>query len=124
MPICIEGMNIQGEDVRETLSLNLGDAQPEPRERLRAAGLTVVPLGDELTIGNVGFGTPAQRIGLEPGFNITAVVVPTPGRPAAGWVYVPALLLAGLVWLNQRRRAGPALAEPRPEPSLRADPTS
>jgi TRAP transporter 4TM/12TM fusion protein len=123
LAIVVEGMNIEGEDVRKTVSLNLGDAQSDPRERLRAAGLTVVLLGDQLTIGNVGFGTPAERIGLEPGFNIAAVVVPTPGRPAAGWVYLPALLLAGLVWWNQRRRARPALADGRPEPSLQADVT-
>jgi hypothetical protein len=97
-------MNIEGEDIEKTVSLNLREAQPDPRERLRAAGLTVVPLGDELTISNVGFGTPAQRALLEPGFAVTAVVAPAPDRPSAMWVYLPAFVLLSLIWWNQRRR--------------------
>ena len=97
-------MNIEGEDVQKTVSLNLRDAQPDPRERLRAAGLTVVPLGEELTISNVAFGSPAQRAHLEPGYTITAVVAPAPNRPPATLVYLAAFALLSVVWWIQRRR--------------------
>jgi TRAP transporter 4TM/12TM fusion protein len=106
----VEGTTIEGEDVRKTVSLNLGPPKPTPQERLRAAGLTVTGLGDRLTIAQVGFGSAAKRLGLEAGQAITAVVQPAPGRPSVIFVYLGGFLLAGLVALNQRRRAAPALA--------------
>ncbi len=101
----VEGMTIEGDDVRKTVSLNLGEQKPTPQERLRAAGLTVAALGDQLTISNVGFGSYAKRVGLEPGYNIVGVIQPAPGRPSSMWVYIPALAVAGLIWWLQRRRA-------------------
>jgi hypothetical protein len=108
----VEGTNIEGEDIRKTVSLRLGDPLPDPRERLRAAGLTIVP-GEQPTVSNVAFGSYAKRIGLEPGLKITAVVAPAPGRPSRWLVYVPALALLGFVWWNQRRRA---VHLPQPSP--------
>jgi hypothetical protein len=99
----VEGTNLEGEDIRKTVSLRLGDPLPDPRERLRAAGLTIVP-GDQPTVSNVAFGSYAKRIGLEPGLKITAVVAPSPNRPSVWFVYLPALALVGFVWWNQRRR--------------------
>lgn len=101
----VEGMTIEGDDVRKTVSINLGEQKPTPQERLRAAGITVAGLGDKLTISNVGFGSYAKRVGLEPGHTIVSVIQPAPGRPSAMWVYIPALALAGLIWWLQRRRA-------------------
>ncbi|WP_230530015.1 TRAP transporter permease [Microvirga roseola] len=114
LAIVVEGMTIEGEDVRKTVSLNLGEQNPAPRERLRAAGLTVVPLGDRLTISNVSFGSYAERVGLEPGFQLVGVIAPAPGRPSTMWVYIPALAIAGLIWWLQRRRMKPAAEELSP----------
>jgi len=107
----VEGVTIEGEDVRKTISLPLGDPQPQPQQRLREAGLTVSAFGGNVTITNVGFGSYAKRVGLEAGQTIVAVITPAPGRPSAAWVYVPALVLIGLIWFRQRRRSrevGPA----------------
>jgi TRAP transporter 4TM/12TM fusion protein len=116
----VEGTNIEGEDVRKTVSLQLGDRGADGRERLRAAGLTVVP-GPQPTISNVAFGSYAKRVGLEPGQKITAVVVPSPDRPSAWWIYLPCLILiAGIYW-NQRRRSrerGDTLRQGSADPSL------
>ncbi|MFC4175705.1 TRAP transporter permease [Microvirga sp. GCM10011540] len=101
----VEGMTIEGDDVRKTVSLNLGEQKPTPQERLRAAGLTVVGLGGQLTISNVAFGSYAKRVGLEPGYQVVAVIQPAPGRPSTVWVYVPAFAVVGLIWWLQRRRA-------------------
>jgi hypothetical protein len=111
----VEGTSIEGDDVRKTISLPMGPPKPTPQERLRDVGLTVSGAGDQLTITNVGFGSYAKRTGLEAGYKITQVLLPSPDRPSAFWVYLPAFALAGLVWLLQSRRpraAGP-LARPQ-----------
>jgi TRAP transporter 4TM/12TM fusion protein len=100
----VEGMNIEGDDIRKTVSLSLGELKPTPQERLRAAGLTVAGAGDQVTISNVAFGSYAKRIGLEPGFQVVSVIQPAPGRPSQFWVYFPALALAVAIWWLQRRR--------------------
>jgi hypothetical protein len=110
----VEGTNLEGEDIRKTVSLRLGDPMPDPRERLRAAGLTIVP-GDQPTVSNVAFGSYAKRIGLEPGLKITAVVAPSPNRPSVWFVYLPALALVGFVWWNQRRRTRLVARPPVPD---------
>ncbi len=100
----VDGMTIEGDDVRKTVSLDLGEQKPTPQERLRTSGLTVTGLGDQMTISNVAFGSYAKRVGLEPGFKIVSVIQPAPGRPSTMWVYIPALAVAGLIWWLQRRR--------------------
>jgi TRAP transporter 4TM/12TM fusion protein len=112
LAIVVEGMSIEGEDVRKTVSLDLGQPKGTPQERLRAVGMTVAALGEEVTIGNVAFGSYAKRVGLEPGYTVAAVLAPAPGRPSTVWVTIPALALAGLVWWGQRRRTRPGTAAP------------
>jgi Domain of unknown function (DUF3394) len=110
----VEGMNIEGDDIRKTVSLSLGDPKPTPQERLRAAGLTVTGLGDQVTISNVAFGSYAKRIGLEPGFQVVSVIQPAPGRPSQFWVFLPALALAAAIWWLQRRRVRSSIATGAP----------
>ena len=100
----VEGMSIEGDDIRKTISLPMGPPKPTPQERLRDVGLTVASAGDRITITNVGFGSYAKRTGLEAGYTITAVFQPTPGRPSPLLVYVPALALVGLIWWLQKTR--------------------
>jgi hypothetical protein len=103
LTLIVEGQNIEGEDVRKTVSLPLGDDKLEPQQRLRAAGLGVTG-GAAPTITNVGFGSAAKRIGLEAGFRVSAIVLPAPNRPSVAWPYAFALALVGCVWWSQRRR--------------------
>jgi TRAP transporter 4TM/12TM fusion protein len=95
----IQGTDVEGDEVRKTVAVQLGEGG-EGRARLQQAGLTVVALGDAVQIANVRFGSPARRSGIEPGWDVAAVLVPT-DRPSVYWSYVPALLLLGLVWLDQ-----------------------
>ncbi|MDX9968094.1 MAG: TRAP transporter permease [Hydrogenophaga sp.] len=95
----IHGTNIEGDEVRKTVAVQLG-APGQGRERLQAAGVTIMALGDMVQIANVRFGSQARKSGFEPGWDIAAVMVPT-DRPSAYWVYPPALLLLGVVWLVQ-----------------------
>jgi TRAP-type uncharacterized transport system fused permease subunit len=98
----VEGLNIDGKEVRKGVLLPLGDAGPA-RERLKRAGLTVMALGDEVQVAAVQFGSTAEKLGLEQGFKITSIEVPA-DRPAKEWMFIPAIVLLGFVVAVQRRR--------------------
>ncbi|AHK80682.1 hypothetical protein M911_08505 [Ectothiorhodospira haloalkaliphila] len=83
--------------------LPMGDPGPGD-ERLADAGLGLMTLGDQVSISFVSFGSPAERMRLESGWNVTEVMVPA-DRPAPEWFYLPALLLLGGIIALQRRRA-------------------
>ena len=99
----IAGTTIEGDELKKTVALNLGPAEPDGRKRLNTAGLTVVPLGDRLQIAGVKFGSAARKSGFDQGFDIVEIKVPS-GRPSAHWFYLPGLLLVALVWWAQGRR--------------------
>jgi TRAP transporter 4TM/12TM fusion protein len=103
LAMLIKGTTLEGDEVVKTVALQLGEAGADGRKRLADAGLQLVPLGDALQVGSVKFGSRAKRGGFESGWDVAAVQVPT-GAPSPHWFYLPALLLVGLVWWNQRRR--------------------
>lgn len=98
----ISGTTIEGDEISKTVALQLSEGS-DPRARLREAGITVVPLGDAVQVAQVRFGSRAARSGWEQGWDLQAIKVPT-DRPNAHWFYLPALLLATLVWWVQGRR--------------------
>jgi hypothetical protein len=106
--VWVEGVNLDGKEIRKGVLLPLGDPGPA-RERLRRIGLTVMTLGDEVQIAAVQFGSTAEKLGLEQGFKITQIEMPA-ARPPKEWMYLPALLLLGVVVASQRARLkrGPA----------------
>jgi hypothetical protein len=55
-------------------------------------------------VSMVRFGSAAERLGMEQGYVITMIEVPTGERPSKDWVYVPALALLALVMVLQRAR--------------------
>ena len=73
------------------------------RTRLAEAGLKLMPLGDDLQVSAVKFGSRARKAGFEQGWDISHVQVPT-DRPVKYWFFLPGFLLAGLVWWMQGRR--------------------
>jgi TRAP transporter 4TM/12TM fusion protein len=104
--VWIEGMNMDGKDIRKGVLIPLG-APGDAKTRLASAGLTVMADADTLMVVGVKFGSTAEKLGIEQSFHITSVEVPA-DRPAKEWLFVPAFaLLALIVWL-QRRRAGVA----------------
>jgi TRAP transporter 4TM/12TM fusion protein len=98
----IAGMNIEGDEKKKTVAVQLDRPGPG-RQRLTEAGLTVTALGDQVQIANVKFGSRAKKSGFEPGWDVAGVLVPT-DRPSQHWVYLPALLLLALLWWWQGRR--------------------
>jgi TRAP transporter 4TM/12TM fusion protein len=104
----LQGTTIEGEDITKTVAVNL-DAGASARQRLTDAGLQLLPLGEEVQVGAVKFGSRARKSGFQQGWQVTGVYQPT-DRPSPHWFYLPALVLAALVWWWQGRRlpASPA----------------
>jgi TRAP transporter 4TM/12TM fusion protein len=100
--IWVEGTNLDGKDIRKGVLLPLGDAAPA-RERLGKIGLTVVPLGSEMQIAQVKFGSRAEKLGIEQGFKVASIEMPAE-RPDKEWMFLPALALLGLIVFLQRLR--------------------
>jgi len=104
--VWVEGLNLNGDEVKKGVLLPLGEAGPA-RERLKRIGLTVMTLGSDVQVAAVQFGSQAEKLGLEQGFKVTAIEMPS-DRPAKEWMFLPALALLGAVVMLQRRRQGAA----------------
>ncbi|NIM43987.1 MAG: TRAP transporter fused permease subunit [Hydrogenophaga sp.] len=104
----IQGLTLEGDDVVKTVAVQLGEAGDDGRKRLADAGLQLMPLGDQMQIGAIKFGSRAAKSGFEQGWDVKEVLVPS-DRPTPHWFYLPALLLVALVWWNQGRRMKPGL---------------
>jgi TRAP transporter 4TM/12TM fusion protein len=102
----VETTDITGDPVNKTVRLKLG-AGDDARARLAPTGVTLAsPTAP--TIGSVRPGSEAARLKLRPGDKVETVSVPNE-RPSPFWFAIPALVvLAGLVWLQRRRREAPA----------------
>jgi TRAP transporter 4TM/12TM fusion protein len=109
----VSGLDLEGRDIEKGVLLPLGPQVESPKTknhqaetaqaRLSHAGLGLLAFGDDVQIATVRFGSTAERLGLEPGFEITAVQQPA-NRPAKEWLYLPALGLLALVIWRQRGR--------------------
>jgi TRAP transporter 4TM/12TM fusion protein len=102
----IKGQRIEGDDVTKTVAVRLGEAGDDGRKRLADAGLTFAPLGDKLRISGVKFGSRAKKAGIDQGYEVASVALPS-GRPSPYWFYLPAFALIALVWWSQGRRMAP-----------------
>ncbi|MDP2985724.1 DUF3394 domain-containing protein, partial [Hydrogenophaga sp.] len=100
--VWIEGMNMNGDDVRKGVLIPLGEPG-EATKRLSSAGLTVMNDGESLSVMGVKFGSVAEKLGIEQGFRITSLEVPS-NRPAKEWFFIPGLLLLAAVVVAQRAR--------------------
>jgi TRAP transporter 4TM/12TM fusion protein len=109
LTIVVLGTNLEGEEVRKTVSVPLGTPQ-EPRVRLRAVGLGVVPAGDKVAISNVAFGSYAKRIGLEAGYEVVSILEPAPRPSPVIPAAIALVVAAGIGLLQYSRRRKPALA--------------
>ncbi|WP_006786332.1 TRAP transporter permease [Thiorhodospira sibirica] len=98
----VEGLSLDGRVQTRQVMLALG-SEGSAQERLRDAGLGVMSFAGQVSITQVDFSSQAERLGLEPGSRVSAVLVRTE-RPAAQWMYVPALLLLLLIGFLQRAR--------------------
>ena len=99
----IAGENLEGEAVTKTVAFPVGEGA-NGRERLRAGGITLSQLGDNIEVASVKFGSQARKLGVDQGFRVTEIRLPNPDRPSVFWVLVPATLLVAALWWLQGRR--------------------
>ena len=85
--------------------LPLGPAGPG-LERLRQAGLNLLFNGEDVEVEAVGYGSPAQSLGIDFGWKVTSVQMESK-RPPEEWAMLPAfglLFLIAFVQLRRRKR--------------------
>ncbi|MCB2041459.1 MAG: TRAP transporter permease [Rhodoferax sp.] len=100
--IWIEGINLDGKEIKKGVLLPLGAEGTAP-ERLKRVGLQLMPLGDKMQVAVVQFGSTAEKLGIEQGFDITQVEVAA-DRPDKEWMFVPAMGVLALIVMMQRAR--------------------
>ncbi len=99
----LNGTTLEGDTVERGVMLPLGAPAAGAVQRLASSGIDGSPNEAGFAVDSVTFGSPAARLGIAAGFQITAVEVPS-DRPPSEWMFVPALGLIGWVVLRQRRR--------------------
>ncbi|PID49863.1 MAG: C4-dicarboxylate ABC transporter [Proteobacteria bacterium] len=99
----IEGQDIMGDPLRFYTDLPIGEGKTG-QERLLDSGIELVEDAGTMTIDTVTWGSPAQAKGIAMDFTVAKVMQAT-HPPAKEWMYIPALLLLGLVgYLQSNRR--------------------
>ena len=111
----IEGMTIEGKELKKTVLLPLGGTGTAA-QRISKAGVTIMNVPTGMQIAAVSLHSPADKAGFEQGFMITGIETAS-SRPAQEWMYVPALLVLALIMWLQRRRA---TVEPAPRVAAKA----
>jgi TRAP transporter 4TM/12TM fusion protein len=98
----VEGENLDGKFVTRTVQLPLGGGD-DGAARLAEAGLEVRVEDGKVFADNVMFGSPAQSVGIDFDWEILQLEVAA-DRPPKHLMFIPALLLLGLIAWSQRRR--------------------
>jgi TRAP transporter 4TM/12TM fusion protein len=107
--LAAEGLSIEGDEVQKTVMLPMGPAGPG-EQRLANAGLELRDEDGRVFIDQIGFGSAAEKAGLDFDFEITSVLGVNE-RPPKELMWLPALVVLGLiVWLQRRRGPGPVPA--------------
>jgi hypothetical protein len=97
-----ETQTSSGDIVEKTVRLRLGEGKTGD-QRMRAEGLGLSRLGDEVMVGTVRLRSQAAKFGIQPGDRVIALVRPT-DRPSPQWFIAPALVGFGLIFLMQMSR--------------------
>jgi TRAP transporter 4TM/12TM fusion protein len=106
--ILAEGETIDGDFISKLVRLPLG-AVGEGLARLEHAGLEVRDEEGKVFIDNLVFGGPAEAAGLDFDWEITGIELEA-DRPPKHIMFIPAIVLLGLVIFLQRRRRAVASA--------------
>jgi len=102
--IRVAGVNDLGDPIEFVALLPIGEGATGA-EKLETAGLTFRTDGDKMLIDDVGFDSPAQEAGLDWDQEVLRVLRPVP-QPSKYLMFIPALLLLGLIVFLQRGRNG------------------
>ncbi|MGD1876997.1 MAG: TRAP transporter permease [Kiloniellaceae bacterium] len=100
--IRVDGFDAVGEPRSFVALLPLGEGATG-EERLSAAGLDILIDGEAVLVDNAAFDSPAEAAGLEFDQEIVTVKEPV-DQPPKELMYIPALLVLGLIVVMQRGR--------------------
>ena len=109
LPIVVSGESFEGDQIRRTILLPLGDGA-NAAERLEGAGLVLRFEDGQAIVDDIGFGSAAEKLGVDFDFVIEEVKLEA-DRPAPEWIWILALGLVGGVVAMQRGRKDPPSAE-------------
>ncbi len=108
-------LRIAGEDAvgnpREFVALLTLEEGASGEERLQNAGLEIAEVDGKIVVDNAAFGSEAEKAGLAFDQVILTVRIPA-DQPAKEWMWVPALLILGLIAFMQMRRREPQASAP------------
>ncbi|WLD59464.1 TRAP transporter permease [Salinispirillum sp. LH 10-3-1] len=99
----VSGMTMDGRDVSTVIALPLGEAGADGQARLQSKGLVTRLADDFVAVDAAVFGSEAQRLGFDFGWRIEYLELETE-RPPKEIMWLPALLLLGLIAGAQLRR--------------------
>lgn len=105
--LAVAGETIDGNFVSKIVELNVGEEEGGD-QRLQTMGLMLTTTDERVMVDMVGFDSPAQKAGIDFGWEILAVEVAS-DRPPKQLVYIPALILLAVVAMIQLRRRKAAL---------------
>ena len=106
----VAGVNDLGDPITFVALLPIGEGATG-EEKLENAGLVFREDGDSMLVDDVVYDSPAQSAGLDWDQEVLRVLKPV-SQPSKYWMFVPALLLLGLVVFLQRGRAGRETRQP------------
>ena len=102
LKIWVTGENLDGREINKLIRLPLGEAGTG-EARLEAAGLLLTTDDNRVEVDLVTFDSPAEQLGIDFGWEISAIETDL-DQPAKEWMMIPPLLLLGLIgWLQKRR---------------------
>lgn len=104
------GLNELGDPIEFVALLDLPEGATG-EEKLENAGLLFRTDGDKMIIDDVSFDSAAQKAGLDWDQEILRVLKPV-SQPSKYLMFIPALLLLGLIVFLQRGRAPKTTAKP------------
>ena len=99
----VEGETLDGAFQTKIVQLPFADDAITGAERLLSTGLELRFEDDKTIVDMIGFGSPAEKSGIDFDWNILMVERPL-DRPAKEFLFIPALLLLAGIAAGQRRR--------------------
>ncbi len=99
-----EGLTLEGHEVQKTVSLQLDEAVDGAQARLEQMGLMLTEGDDSWTVDLVMFDSQAQKSGIDFGWEIVGLQQAA-SRPPKELMFIPALLLLGVIGWSQSRRS-------------------
>ncbi len=103
LQIRVSGETLDGDKVSKIARLPFDEKAIDGATRLASTGLNLRQDDTSVVVDFVEFDSPAQQEGIDFDWVIESVERPL-DRPAKEWMYLPALLLLGLLALGQTRR--------------------